>query len=208
MTRKDFYFFFEDKCSQHLLHWFYAVLRALVNLHSSRNSWKNTLTYLVFPYPIRQGNQELEKKNGVEYNFSTKEDMRQLREDQELIEMSEYSGNLYGTSKKSIKKVTDTGRICLLDVDIKGVESLKASDINCKFVFIRPPSLEILEERLRKRGTEDEADIQSRLDNVREEIEYGDHEENFDKIIVNDDLNSAYQNLKSFIGQYVTTHFD
>ncbi|XP_040574826.1 uncharacterized protein [Lepeophtheirus salmonis] len=164
----------------------------------------------IFGFSISHTSREprVGEKNGVEYNFSTKEDMRQLREDQELIEMSEYSGNLYGTSKKSIKKVTDTGRICLLDVDIKGVESLKASDINCKFVFIRPPSLEILEERLRKRGTEDEADIQSRLDNVREEIEYGDHEENFDKIIVNDDLNSAYQNLKSFIGQYVTTHFD
>ena len=69
------------------------------------------------------------------------------------------SGNMYGTSKSSVEDVLNSGKICILDIDVQGVKAVKKTDLIPLFVFIKPPSLETLEQRLRDRGTETEESL-------------------------------------------------
>jgi len=87
----------------------------------------------------------------------------------------------------------------LLDIEIEGVKRLKASSIDARYVFIRPPSLETLETRLRSRGTEKEEEAQKRLAQARVELEYAETPGVYDKIIINDDLEKAYTELEDFV---------
>lgn len=137
--------------------------------------------------------------DGREYHFTSKDQMLESIKNGEFIEYTSFSGNYYGTSKKSVKDVQDKGRICILDVEIEGVKNLKKTDLNPRFVFVKPPSVKILEERLRSRGTESEDAILKRLKQAREELAYGDVPGNFDIILLNDDVDEAYANLRNFI---------
>lgn len=88
-----------------------------------------------------------------------------------------------------------TGKICILDIDVQGVQQVKKSSLNPIYIFIAPPSAEVLEERLRGRGTESEEDLQNRLKNSADEIAYGRAVGNFDFILVNDDLQTTFEKL-------------
>lgn len=97
-----------------------------------------------------------------------------------------------------------SGRICILDVDANGVRSIYAAKppLNARYVFIGPPSLEVLETRLRKRGTESEEKIQARLRQARIDIEFAESElgkQIFDTYIINEDRNKAYAELFEFL---------
>ena len=70
-----------------------------------------------------------------------------------------FSGNMYGTSKSAVEDVLNSGKICILDIDTQGVKAVKKTDLTPLFVFIKPPSLETLEQRLRDRGTETEESL-------------------------------------------------
>lgn len=72
-----------------------------------------------------------------------------------------------------MEDVVRNGKICVLDIDVQGVKQIKKTDINAVYVFIKPPSLQVLEKRLRERGTETEETLQRRLNVSRQEIEYG-----------------------------------
>ena len=98
-----------------------------------------------------------------------------------------------------MEDVLARGKICILDIDVQGVKAVKETDLTPLFVFIKPPSLDTLEERLRSRGTETEESLSKRLGAAAAEMEYGEAEGNFDTIIVNDDLETAYHNLRDFI---------
>ena len=117
----------------------------------------------------------------------------------EFIEYTQFSGNYYGTSKKSVQDVQNKGRICILDVEIEGVKNLKKTDLNPRFVFVKPPSIEALEVRLRSRGTETEESLMKRLTQAKQELAYGEVPGNFDVVLVNDDVEEAYLNLRNFI---------
>lgn len=82
---------------------------------------------------------------------------------------------------------------------MQGVKQIKKSDLSARYVFIAPPSPEILESRLRGRGTEKEESIQRRLDQARNELEYSKTPGVHDKIIINDDLEAAYKELEDFV---------
>lgn len=112
-----------------------------------------------------------------------------------FIEHAQVHSNIYGTSLESVNSIHKTGSVCVLDVDIKGMKQLKASHFPAKYVFILPPSLEILETRLRARGTETEEQLQIRLGNAKEEIEFGSASDNFDQVLVNDDCNVCFDSL-------------
>lgn len=86
----------------------------------------------------------------------------------------------------------------VLDIEMQGVRQLKDSGIDARYVFIRAPSFEVLEERLRARGTEGEEDVQRRLAQARVELEYAE-EGAYDKIIVNGDVEEAYKELEMFV---------
>lgn len=136
--------------------------------------------------------------DGREYHFSTVDNFKKLIDENEFIEWAQFSGNYYGTSKKAVKDVSTGGKICLLDIDMQGVKSVKDSDLNAKFLFVSPPSIEELKDRLTNRGTETDDSVNKRLEAATREMEFaktGVH----DKIIVNDDLDKAYGEFKDFI---------
>lgn len=83
-------------------------------------------------------------------------------------------------------------------IGIQGVKSVKKTDLNPRFVFLQPPSVEILEQRLRGRGTDKEEAIQERLKQAKHEIEYAKQPGAHDKIIVNDDLETAWREFREF----------
>ena len=126
-------------------------------------------------------------------------------EAKEFIEYTQFSGNYYGTSKKAVKDVQDQGKICILDVEVEGVKNLKKTDLNPRFVFIRPPgtnnqeTLDILRQRLKGRKTESDEAIEKRLAQAEEELVYGSVPGNFDIVLYNDDVDQAYEKLRNFM---------
>jgi guanylate kinase len=103
------------------------------------------------------------------------------------------------TGTSTSLQVRSVGKVCILDIDIQGVQSVKRSTLDCKYLFIQPPSLLELENRLRGRGTETAEKIKIRLENAVGELDYGAEPGNFDAIVVNVDLDSSYQQLVSIL---------
>ncbi|KAK4148408.1 hypothetical protein C8A00DRAFT_39029 [Chaetomidium leptoderma] len=141
---------------------------------------------------------------GSAYYFVSRDKFESLITEGIFIEFAEFNGNLYGTSKQTVIDQTARGSVVLLDIEMEGVKQLKEeqskadSQINPRFVFIRPPNFEALEARLRRRGTEDEGSIQRRLAQATTELAYAETGVH-DKIIINDDLDKAFQDLEDFI---------
>jgi len=138
--------------------------------------------------------------DGVNYFFVAKDEFLDAKERGEFIETAEFAGNLYGTSRGSINRVKMAGRICVLDIEMHGVHQIKKTPgLDPHYVFIKPPSLEELEVRLRDRKTETEDSIKRRLERAVEEIEYGSKAENFDLVITNDTIENAVSQLRDFM---------
>ncbi|KAJ1901651.1 guanylate kinase [Kickxella alabastrina] len=136
---------------------------------------------------------------GKDYHFLTRPEFLAAIDRNEFIEHAEFSGNMYGTTVQAVKDVADAGKVCILDIDVQGVKSVKETNLGARFVFIAPPSREELEARLRGRGTDDEKSILKRLEAARGELEYGDSPGACDIKIVNDDVGAAYKKLVDFI---------
>jgi guanylate kinase len=125
--------------------------------------------------------------------------------DGKFIEHAVYGGNKYGTSVSAVKAVADVHKICILDVDRRGVQSLKKTKMNPIYLFIKAPSVEILEQRLRARGTETEDSLKKRMEEMKDEMSYAEQEGSYDHVIVNDNLDTAYAQFKSIIEQHYTS---
>lgn len=143
------------------------------------------------------------EKNGVHYHFTNLNDMSTAIEKGEFIETAIFSGNIYGTSKKAVDDVRRTGKICVLDIEMEGVKQIKRTDLDPLLVFVMPPSIDELERRLRARNTEQEDSLKKRLETARREIKFGQEPGNFNIIILNDNLDKAYNELRDFITQNI-----
>jgi guanylate kinase len=95
----------------------------------------------------------------------------------------------------AVESVQQQGKICVLDIDVQGVQKVKQSSLTPLYIFIAPPSVNDLEQRLRGRATETEEAIAVRLGNAKAELEYGQTAGNFDRVFVNADLNECFQTL-------------
>jgi len=136
--------------------------------------------------------------DGVDYHFVTREKMMEEIGANAFIEYADFASKMYGTSKKSIRDVAANNKICILDVDEQGVKNMKASDLDCKYVFVQPPSIEELEKRLRGRGSETEDSLKKRLETVQSALDFS-KTGCYDVVITNDDLERAYAELKNFL---------
>lgn len=134
--------------------------------------------------------------NGKDYHYVTRETMQAGIDNGEFIESAVFSGNMYGTSKAAVQDVQAKNLICILDIDMQGVRNIKGTDLNPIYISIQPPSMEVLEKRLRDRKTESEESLQRRLRAAEVDMEYSKEPGMFDVIVVNDDLDVAYQELK------------
>jgi guanylate kinase len=123
--------------------------------------------------------------DGEDYHFVSPEEFAARRDAGRFLEWAEVHGNLYGTEAEQVDLSIAGGRSVLLEIDVQGGRSVKAARPGAVLIFIFPPSDRILEERLRGRGTDDEAVILERLENARKELESA---KNYDYRVVNDDL--------------------
>ena len=137
----------------------------------------------------------------MDYYYISMGEFESMIEEKKFVEHAKFGGNRYGTSKKTIEDLTKGGKTVVLDIEMEGVKQIKESPIEARYVFISPPggSLEVLESRLRGRGTEDDKSIEKRLAQAKNELEYAKTEGVHDLIIYNDELEKAYEELKDFI---------
>ncbi|KAI1279217.1 guanylate kinase [Xylaria sp. FL0933] len=137
---------------------------------------------------------------GVSYYFLSVPEFERLIAQDAFVEYTSFSGHYYGTSKRTIAEQTAKGLIVLLDIEMQGVKQMRMrADFNARYVFIKPPSIEELEQRLRGRGTESEESIQKRLDRAQAELGYSKTPGVYDIIITNDKIEEASQRLEEFI---------
>ncbi|ULU11673.1 hypothetical protein L3Y34_015231 [Caenorhabditis briggsae] len=134
------------------------------------------------------------EEHGKHYYFTEKEKMQAMIKNGEFLEHATFSGNTYGTSKKTVEEIEKSGKICVLDIELQGVRNIKNSHLDARYILIRAPSIKLLEERLRARGTETEESLKKRLQHAEEDlVEIEKNPTLFDKVIVNDDLERAYK---------------
>ena len=126
--------------------------------------------------------------NGVNYHFTSKEDFEKLIASGGVLEYAQYCGNYYGTPKNAVEDKLAEGKDVILEIEVQGAMKIKQSCPEAVFVFILPPSVETLKERLEKRGTETADVIAKRVAEARGEIEKA---YKYDYVIVNDDLDTA-----------------
>ncbi len=140
--------------------------------------------------------------NGKDYYFLTVDEFREKISAGEFLEWQEvYENQYYGTLRSEAERIWNKGHHIIFDVDVKGGLNLKKLFPNLSIaLFIMPPTFEVLEERLRKRSTEDEASLRKRLGKVRAELEFA---KNFDHIIVNDVLDKAKKEAFVLVHQFL-----
>lgn len=134
--------------------------------------------------------------DGREYFFKTKEEFEQMIEADEFVEYACYVGNYYGTPKKYVQEQLAAGRDVILEIEIQGALKIKSKFSDALLLFIAPPSADVLKERLVGRGTETEDVIEQRLARAVEESK---GIENYDYLVVNDDLDECVENVHQVI---------
>ncbi len=136
------------------------------------------------------------ERDGVEYNFVCEGRFRELIESDDLLEWAVVYGNYYGTSKKRINEILEQGKDVLLDVDVKGAANIRQRRPEAISIFILPPSYQVLRERLESRRLDKQYVILQRLKIALEEIT---HYENYDYLIINDQLGDSINELKAIV---------
>jgi guanylate kinase len=143
--------------------------------------------------PKRRGEEE-----GVDYHFVDRPTFDAMVARGEFAEWAEVYGNRYGTTVSAVRQALEGGRHVLFDIDTQGARQLKAKFENeAVFVFILPPSVEVLEERLRKRATDAPEAIERRMINAYEEFNVLKQYGLYQYLVINDDISRAYERLRA-----------
>ena len=136
------------------------------------------------------------EQDGVNYHFTDRDTFVRQVEQGRFLEHAEVFGNLYGTSADWVKQTLHGGEDVVLEIDWQGASQIRKQMPESVSIFILPPSLEVLADRLRGRDTDDESVIQRRLDGAQEEMS---HYGEFDFLIVNDDFQRALYELAAIV---------
>lgn len=142
------------------------------------------------------------EEHGIHYLFLSKDEFQQKINEKDFLEWEEfYNGTRYGTLRSEVDKKLKTGYFILLDIDVKGAVNVKQLyGNNCLSLFIQPPSIAVLKQRLEARNTENEESLLLRLERANEELEYADQ---FDHVIINDELETAYAQVKEVVSKFM-----
>ena len=148
--------------------------------------------------PPREG-----EENGKDYYFLSREEFNRKIEEHEFLEWEEfYNGSRYGTLRSEVDKLIESGYFPLLDIEVKGALNVKRQyGAKSVAIFIRPPSLEELKKRLVKRGSENNASLETRLERAEKELTYANK---FDFVVINDDLDTAYKQVTTIVESFIT----
>ncbi len=142
------------------------------------------------------------ERGGKDYYFLSKEDFKKKIKADEFVEWEEvYKDQFYGTLKSEIERLWKKGKVVVFDIDVKGARNIKDFyGDNCLAVFIAPPSFEVLEQRLKKRGTESQISFKKRIARVKKEMEYRD---TFDKVLINDFLPETFREAEKIVENFL-----
>lgn len=134
--------------------------------------------------------------DGEDYYFITKEEFSQMIKDGQVLEYAQYGENVYGTPKAPVDKWLKEGKTVILKIEVKGAQKIRELYPEALSIFLLPPSMQILEDRIRRRATESESDIEKRLEIAKNEIL---RSADYDFVVVNDNLDEASDNVLSII---------
>lgn len=143
-----------------------------------------------------------EEQHGREYYFLSTEEFRQLIKEDKFVEFEEvYEGRFYGTLKSECERIWNAGHVIIFDVDVKGGVNLKKYFGDAALsIFIKAPSVEVLRERLVKRGTDSPEAIEERVAKAEVEMAYAPQ---FDYVLVNDDLKTAFAESEKVVEDFL-----
>lgn len=142
------------------------------------------------------------EENGKDYYFYSKEEFQRAIADDEFLEYEEvYEGVYYGTLKSEVQRLWDAGKTVIFDLDVEGGLNIKKHYGNQALaLFLRPPTVDILVQRLMNRNTESEEQLEMRIDKVRSELKF---EQRFDKVIVNDVLSDTFVTTEKTVTSFL-----
>ena len=136
------------------------------------------------------------ERDGVDYHFVTPAEFERLVGEGAFLEWAVYNGNRYGTSWRAIDAPLAAGRDLLLEIEVQGARQVRERRADARFIFLVPPTLATLRQRLEQRGSDDSAAIAKRLAIARHEIEEG---ARFDYVVVNDDLDTCVADVLAIL---------
>ncbi len=147
---------------------------------------------------IREGEQ-----NGKDYYFLSTEEFKRKIEQEEFVEWEEvYENTFYGTLKSELERIWNEGRHVIFDIDVQGGMNIKKQyGDRALSIFIKPPSVKTLEERLIRRGSENDASLRERIAKAEAELQFAKY---FDVVIENDDLDHAVQEAEETIKKFLS----
>lgn len=160
-----------------------TLLRALLSRH--RDFYLSTSVTTRHPRPG--------EKEGEDYYFRTRPQFEAMIDDGELLEWAEFAGNLYGTPRYPVEHQVAQGNTVILEIELEGARQIQRTFPSALRIFVAPPSLDVLEKRLRGRGKDSDEAIARRLEHAKVEIEAADE---FDIQVVNGDLETALRHIE------------
>ena len=134
--------------------------------------------------------------DGVDYYFVTTEYFLKKLDQGQILEYTNFSGNYYGTPKTTVDDWLRNGETVILKIEVEGAENIKKMYPDSVGIFLLPPSMKVLEQRLRNRSSETEDEIQSRMTIAKNEVK---HAVDYDYVVVNNDLDDAIEDIKAII---------
>ncbi len=151
-----------------------------------------------YKYSISMTTREMRvgEVDGVDYFFKTRDEFEKLIEDDAFIEYAEYVGNYYGTPVQYVRDTMNAGHDVFLEIEVEGAKQVRKKFPDALFIFLAPPSLDHLRERLVGRGTESEEKIQSRVNEARKEVEMMNL---YDYVVVNDEVDLAKDRIQAIV---------
>ena len=163
------------------------------------NVLKNELSFSVSATTRKiRGNEQ----EGIDYHFTNEEVFKKLIESQSFIEWEMvYPGLYYGTTLQEMNRIWNEGKVPVLDIDVKGAMNVKQQfGDKVLSIFIAPPSIDVLKDRLEKRGTDTQENILMRINKATEEMQY---REKFDRVVLNDDIERASSEVVALVKQFI-----
>ncbi len=136
------------------------------------------------------------ERDGVDYHFLSVQEFERRVQSGEFVEHASYAGRRYGTLRSELERRTEAGRPVVLEIEVQGARQVRSALPDSVQVFIAPPSVQALRERLIGRGTDDDAEVQRRLEVARQELQA---QREFAHVIVNDRLAAACEQLASLV---------
>lgn len=134
--------------------------------------------------------------DGIHYYFVERDYFQKKIDENKMLEFAEYAGNFYGTPKEPVDEMLSNGKAAILKIEVQGAEKIKRLYPDVISIFLMPPSIRVLEERLRARNTEDEETINHRLVIAREEMKKAPE---YDYVVVNDTVENAVSGIETII---------